>query len=98
MGSTRGEGIWLESYFLFLQEQIKGIIIIVREERLDVRDTGFRNLNDWMVTVEVKSITLGGFKGSAYTFIDLISDIIGVGGLLASLGAFAAAKAAILSL
>ncbi len=44
------------------------------------------------------SITLGGFKGSGYTFIDLISDIIGVGGLLASLGAFAAMKGYILSL
>jgi hypothetical protein len=26
-GSTQGGGIWLSSYFLFLQEQIKGIII-----------------------------------------------------------------------
>ena len=28
MGSTRGKGIWFQSYFLFLQEQIKVIIII----------------------------------------------------------------------
>jgi hypothetical protein len=51
-----------------------------------------------MAAVEDMLITLGGFKGSDYTFIDLISDLIGVGGLLASLGAFAAMKSYILSL
>jgi hypothetical protein len=51
-----------------------------------------------MATVEEMLITLGGFKGSGYAFIDLISDIMGVGGLLGSLGAFAAMKSYILSL
>ena len=32
-----------------------------------------------MAAVEDMLITLGWFKGSGYTFIDLISDIIGVG-------------------
>ncbi len=31
-----------------------------------------------MAAVEDMLITLGGFKGSGYTFIDLISDIIGI--------------------
>ncbi len=62
------------------------------------QDTGFKDLNDWMAAVEDMLITLGGFKGSGYRFIDLISDIIGFGGLLASLGAFAAMKGYILSL
>jgi hypothetical protein len=51
-----------------------------------------------MAAVEDMLITLGGFKESGHTFIDLISDIIGVVGLLASLGAFAAMKSYILSL
>jgi hypothetical protein len=79
---------------------IEGVFIkeIYRDNAIDTRDTGFKNLNDWMVAVEDMLITLGGFKGSGYTFIDLISDLIGVGGLLASLGAFAAMKSYILSL
>jgi hypothetical protein len=78
----------------------EGVFIkeINRDQAIDTRDTGFKNLNDWMAAVEDMLITLGGFKGSGYTFIDLISDIIGVGGLLASLGAFAAMKGYILSL
>ena len=51
-----------------------------------------------MVAVEEMLITLGGFGGSGFTFLDLTSNVIGVGGLLASLGAFAAMKGYILSL
>jgi hypothetical protein len=71
---------------------------IYRDNRIDTRDTDFKNLNDWMTVVEEMLITLGGFKGSGYTFIDLFSDLIGVGGLLASLRAFAVMKRYILSL
>ena len=78
----------------------EGVFIkeIYRDNAINTRDTGFKNLNDWMAAVEDMLITLGGFKESGYTFIDLISDIIGVVGLLASLGAFAAMKGYILSL
>jgi hypothetical protein len=64
----------------------EGVFIkeIYRDNRIDTSDTGFKNLNDWMWAVEEMLRTLGGFKGSGYTFIDLISDLIGVGGLLAS--------------
>jgi hypothetical protein len=51
-----------------------------------------------MATVEEMLITLEGFGGSGFTFLDLISNVIGIGGLLASLGAFAAMKSYILSL
>jgi hypothetical protein len=80
----------------------EGIFIkdIRRNAVIDTRGTGFKNfppllssnLQDWMIGVEDLLITLGGFGGSDYTFLDLISDVIGVGGLLASLGAFAAMK------
>ena len=64
----------------------EGVFIkeIYRDNAINTRDTGFKNLNDWMVAVENMLITLGGFEGSGYTFIDLISDVIGVGGLLAN--------------
>ena len=78
----------------------EGVFIkeINRDQAIDTRDTGFKNLNDWMAAVEEMLITLGGFGGSGFTFLDLISNVIGVGGLLASLGAFAAMKGYILSL
>jgi hypothetical protein len=58
----------------------EGVFIkeIYRDNAMNTRDTGFKNLNDWMAAVEDMLITLGGFKGSGYTFIDLISDIIGI--------------------
>jgi hypothetical protein len=34
-----------------------------RENPIDTRDTGFKNLNDWMATVEEMLITLGRFEG-----------------------------------
>jgi hypothetical protein len=47
-----------------------------------------------MVTVvENMLITLGGFGGSGYTFLDLIRDVVGVGSPLASLGVFGAIAA-----
>jgi hypothetical protein len=48
-----------------------------------------------MKSVEEALITLGGFGGSCFTWIDLV---FGGVGLLASMGAFAAAKSAIVSL
>jgi hypothetical protein len=68
---------------------------ISRNEDIDTRGTGFQNLNDWMRGVEEALITLGGFGGSGFTWIDLVSGGVGI---LASMGAFAAAKSAIVSL
>jgi hypothetical protein len=62
---------------------------------IDTRGTGFQNLNDWMRSVEEPLITLGGFGGSGITWIDLV---LGGVGLLASMGTFAVAKSAIVSL
>jgi hypothetical protein len=66
-----------------------------RNEDIDTRGTGFQNLNDWMKNVEEALITLGGFGGSGITWLDLV---LGGVGLLASMGAFAAAKSSIVSL
>ncbi len=66
-----------------------------RNEDIDTRGTGFQNLNDWMKSVEETLITLGGFGGTGFTWLDLV---LGGVGLLASMGAFAAAKSAIVSL
>ncbi len=75
----------------------EGVFIkdISRNEDIDTRGTGFQNLNDWMKSVEEALITLGGFGGSGFTWIDLV---LGGVGILASMGAFAAAKSAIVSL
>jgi hypothetical protein len=75
----------------------EGVFIkdIEREEYLDITGTGFKNLNDWMRSVEDALLTLGGFGGSGFTWLDLV---LGGVGLLASMGAFAAAKSAIISL
>jgi len=47
---------------------------IVREEIWDVSGLGLKNLQDWMKVVQDMSLTLGGFGGTGYTFLDAISD------------------------
>jgi hypothetical protein len=60
-------------------------ILDLSRNSIDTRGTGFQNLNDWMKSVEDALITLGGFGGTGFTWLDLV---FGGVGFLASIGAF----------
>jgi hypothetical protein len=68
-----------------------------RDDPLNVSE-GFINLQDWMAKIQEIVLKLGGIDGNGYSFGDLISDIFGVGSVLAQVGVFAAVYSAMKSL
>jgi hypothetical protein len=66
-----------------------------RDCALDVTEC-FINLQDWMAKIQEIVLRLCGLDGSGYSFGDLISDIFGVGSIIAQAGVFAAIYSALL--
>ena len=68
-----------------------------RDDPLSVSE-GYINLQDWMAKIQEIVLKLGGIDGNGYSFGDLVSDIFGVGSILAQVGVFAAVYSAMKSL
>jgi hypothetical protein len=58
-----------------------------RDDPLNVSE-GYINLQDWMAKIQEIVLKLGGIDGNGYSFGDLVSDIFGVGSILAQVGVY----------